>query len=215
MSTIAFPGDSLTQGFVSPGGYLGGFRKALWEAWVASGLDRLITPIGEQRDPAFPYSDHSGVGGETTAEITARVVANFGTLSTNVRLPDLWVVLAGTNDALLNNGSANPTLFINSHYRALLDACHAASPVPIIVSTIPDTSDVNVRVRVNTINAGLPAEWDAAELAGLTLHRRDWRTLTGDHGVPNFGDQFHWSTTGYGLVAADIDPVIRSILGLA
>lgn len=214
LPTVAFVGDSLTEGFGSSGDASGGFRRWVRDQWVTDGLGRSVQPIGEIRDPDFALSDHSGVGGDEATDAETRVVANFGVLPSVLRVPRLWVLLIGTNNAV--SGAAT-TSFTSGEYESLITAMRDIANVPFIVSTIPDSSDVNVSARAATINAWLQGAsgWDALETSlGVTFDRRDWRTLVGAWNASFYADAFHWNSDGYALVGADLDPRIRLHLGL-
>jgi lysophospholipase L1-like esterase len=209
--SVAFVGDSITVGSGSTGSGLGGYRRRVIENLASDGYSDRLLCLGEQRDSNFNNSDHSGVSGNTTAQMTTRVAANFGA---GKRQPDAFFVLAGAN-----NAASDParTAF-TTDYPLLLDALHAANPsAKIIVSTITDSSDAGYAPRIDSMNAEIASLWDAWEAANPSapaLVRLDLRSVLGDWAAGNFADFIHPNNTGYATIGDAIDTAVRAALGI-
>jgi len=131
-------GDSITEGF-NCSGAIGGWREPL-QAYLGA-TNAIYDFVGT--GPTMPYSfgmtdpEHSGWAGYCVAPSGC----GYGSLLTKIPadaaayLPDIIVLMAGTNDAL----SSSPVSTFTANYNTLLDAIIAASPSSrIIIAAIPN-----------------------------------------------------------------------------
>jgi len=208
--SVAFVGDSITLGTGSSGTSLGGYRRVCRNAWVTDGYARSIVPYGEIRDASFAASDHSGVGGETAAQIETRFSASFG--AGTARTPGVVFVMCGMNNAA---SDVLRDAFINTDYYSLIETIHLALPsAKIIVTTITPTSDGSYAPRVAAMNAALPGIWDDLEAAYPALATQMSRI---DLSAPvgwAYSDAFHPNNTGYSIIGATINAAVYAALEL-
>jgi lysophospholipase L1-like esterase len=159
-------GDSITYGAGSSDGY--GYRKQLQADILARTNDAQrfsrISMVGDHADAAdstyFPR--HSGVSGESIAQISARldnVLTNYFYQSsvTDMRGRQIFLIHAGTNDVTaVGGGSYTATL---ASYTAMLDKIYAYNPnieiycallIPRKDSGAAETNNVTFNGLLNT-----------------------------------------------------------------
>lgn len=154
--------------------------------------------------PLGPIYEH-GVGGDTTAQMLARV----GTVT--ALDVSYCVVLGGANDAAAGTGS--PTTIAN--LRDVLDALVAADIVPIVGTILPRSgiSDPTEQETITGTNAWLRTTMLASYPTAVLV---DWNDEMndGDELTPNaalFSDAIHPNAAGATVMAGVLDDVLATL----
>jgi lysophospholipase L1-like esterase len=187
--SITGAGDSITQG-ACDAGYIGDSYRAIVNTSLLStynGTYGASLPLeweGPTQSPqaTSPTQYSGGVGGATTLSLWTNHASLFGT---SVRLPDVIVVIAGTNDAA---GNIDATSF-SARYQNLITAYHNDVPsAKIVVGYVPENPlNSTANTLVTAYNGHLPTDWTALETnLGITLYK---------------------TTSTYGLTSSDMCPV--------
>lgn len=213
-SCIYWIGDSITQAVDTVDERQGGMRGVLKTFCIANGY--RVDMLGTQRTGSdLKDNENSGVGGNTCAQMNARVPSELGGYAGGVRgwnFPVLACVMAGAND--VRSGSTS-----TANYATLLETLHtyltANQPsARIAVTTITAQGDFDVA----PFNATLPARWDTFDAAhpGNKLIRWDANlALGGPTFVPSyFYDQVHPNHAGYLQMVNDPRPGVGMAVSL-
>lgn len=208
--TIIATGDSITAGStdVTVGnGYRAAVNTTLLGFFGASAVIEWDGP-NLSPDATDPTRYTNGTGGASSVSLNNEAASKFGAGGTpSRRLPDVLVVMCGTNDAV--SGTSAGTY--DTQYRALITNYHSLCPAAkIVVCFTPENPFSSVpNALVTAYNAQYPATWTALEgLLGITLYRTPSTfglttadMAPGDHIHPN-------DATGYPKLAAQIGPPV-------
>lgn len=127
-------GASNTGGQSSgPAGRLFAYRRGLQQALGVGNYDI----VGDFTDPDSDATydvDHSGVGGQTTATLEARLAAVLSTYMPGEIAGDIVILDTGTNDSCLD--SAGDREGARDNYEDMIDIVYAAKPNTKIIATI-------------------------------------------------------------------------------
>jgi lysophospholipase L1-like esterase len=180
-------GDSITDGYETPGGY----RIDLWRALKAKGYD--VDFVGSLRNgPAsLPDKDHEGHSGWRIDQIRSFIDRWLRTYR-----PDAILLLIGTNDILQHHRVRGAP----ARLAALVDRIHADRPrAKLIVSTIPPTKHAFLGRQVRTYNAAILQLVRARAATG----RRIWLAAGGGSvTTDDLADNVHPNRVGYSKLAA-------------
>lgn len=194
---IYWIGDSITK--------RAGMREVLYNYIVANSLH--IDAQGSFHDGAFPDNEHSAVNGVEINSVNGRAVSELGTGNAFPGIL-LILVMAGTNN--VNNVPYNNTTTL-TQYADMLEDMHTAvtssnASAKICVTTIlPIEPGVVGDTNVPLFNGGLPAIWDAFDLAHPSniLIRWDANQAMGPWSPLYFADSAHPNTAGYQRICDD------------
>jgi lysophospholipase L1-like esterase len=194
-------GDSITDGFNIPGGYrIELFRRALAAnkeiTFVGSGVNGPTTVDGTP----FPRN-HEGHSGWKIAMIGDRVPnPAFATP------PHIVLVMAGTNDVIMNDNLASAPTRLG----ALLDKLYQANAnALVVVARLTPLQNTTDNTEVQTYNNAIPALVQSRNGMGQHILLVDMHT-----GFPltELADGIHPNTAGYARMAgvwyAAIGPVL-------
>ena len=122
--------------------------------------------------------------------------------------PDVAFLMLGMNDTTTDPDAAAAP----GQMASLLAYMYATAPsLRILVTTITPSSDAAREVRIQSVNAALPAVWDTAEGAGQLLLRSDLHSVINP--ATDLADTIHPNNAGNALMAAYIQPFVRQLLG--
>jgi hypothetical protein len=197
---VYFVGDSLTVAE--------GMRRAVFDYYSTHVPALNIDMVGPYSNGTFgPNDQHSGVGGQELATITARAVLELGT---GGAYPDVKLVhfLACTND--VNNVGANVSAILTAYANSLTSIHNeivATQPTArIAVTTLPPIQPgVQGEAEAVAFNAGLPAIWDAFDTAHPSNTLLRWDLYTAIGGAWSAGyylDTLHPNATGWAVACA-------------
>jgi lysophospholipase L1-like esterase len=209
-------GDSLTVGgYGDPAGFTDSYRYELWRALAAEGPPPLLRGAhGRPYSAGFEWGgippagsglaefSHDGLGGYTTARITAEV--------------DPWIPIADPDVIVLNIGTNGGT---PAEYNELIDRLHKKVPQAIIVmGTLPLTtgelggnalSDQRAQLSAEVRRLGGLANDDYLIASDVTERMR--RTMT----AADYHDSVHLQISGGTKFAQALLPEVRAALTMA
>ena len=179
-------GDSITDGFSSPGGY----RIELWKQLTQEGY--TVDFVGSQSNgpETLGDHDHEGHSGWRIDQLDAHIV-NWVKESN----PKTILLHIGTNDIIQDKDVAHAP----SRLAALLDHILATAPeTRVLVATVAPLHDDRLNARIRDYNAEIPAIVRARAAAGFQVHLVDlYSALTTD----DLADGIHPTAQGYSLIA--------------
>ncbi len=175
-------GDSLTDGFIVPGGY----RTELWTRIQSGGY--LVDFVGTRSGgpDSLGDKDHEGYPGRLIEDVAAGVNNSLQTYR-----PDIVLLMIGVNDMIQNRdvGAAPARL------SALIDQIIAQVPETVVlVATLPPVADSEVNQRILQFNASIP------EMVQSKFSRGDWVYLADLHDrveISDLADGVHPNAAGY------------------
>lgn len=162
-------------------------------------------------DANYVYQN-MGIGSKTSTQIAARFAADVVALK-----PKIALIQGGVND--IAGGVIDKATFL-ANYTAMLDACVAASIVPVVFKIIPWTNGTTAQMRIrddwNADLAALVATYEGAICIDFdsTLGQFD---PTGDAGnlwdikAAYDADGVHPNLAGYTAMAVKIDTEIKKL----
>lgn len=183
---VALLGDSITDNTR--------IESLDWFGQANEATDLPLGPVYEQ-----------GVGGDTTAQMLARIGA--------ITALDIGycVVLGGANDAAAGTGSATTI----ANLEDILDALVAANITPIVGTILPRTgiSDPTEQETITGTNAWLRTTMLASYPTAVLV---DWNDEMndGDELTPNaalFSDAIHPNAAGATVMAGVLDDVLATL----
>lgn len=140
-------GDSHITGTGSSNGF--GFRKQIQDN-AGIGYYRLVGPFTSPSSDAQYYINHAGIGGQTTAQILARLSSTLTSYMSGVLNSNSIVFIdGGTNDCA--QGVSNATTVNNLH--TMVTTVNSFNPAIDIYVTLPNpTSSSTLNTCLNTLN---------------------------------------------------------------
>ena len=180
-------GDSITHGYVVPGGY----RIGLWQRFTANGYK--VDFVGSQSNGPASLGDHDHEGhpGWRIDQIDANIVGWLGTYQ-----PHTVLLHIGTNDISQNYDLPNAP----NRLSALIDHITATAPTAeLFVAQIIPLTSTTLNAKVRTFNAAIPGIVASKVKAGKRVHLVDMYDA-----VPtsDLADGVHPNATGYDKMAA-------------
>ncbi len=200
--TIACYGDSITSGTgTAPGDATKntGYRYPLYSLLTAGGVRPFFTGTQAVGDADAPQIMNDGVAGETTPQITTRIVAGQ-----SARQAEIVLIHAGTNDIQIGTPDATIGALLNT---AVTDAWEygqraGANRTKLVV--IAQICDIWTQAaHVLAVNALIPAIVAAHVAAGRNVKMVDMYTALGGGQGANFNQASfpHPSVAGYEIMA--------------
>lgn len=193
--TVMPLGDSITDGYATPGGY----RIELARAAAAAGL--LIDFVGSQSNgpPSLADRDHEGHNGWRIDQLDARA-----TQWVSETRPDVVLLLIGTNDVYQDYDLAHAL----DRLSALIDHVLAAAPgVRVVVSSLPPLASAAMEARVVALDRGIPTMVLAKEAEGRRVSFVDLHAALG---LDDLADGVHPNADGYAKMARAWLPALRA-----
>jgi lysophospholipase L1-like esterase len=180
-------GDSITDGFTTPGGY----RVGLWQRFVAGNYTVDFVGSLSNGPSTLGDHDHEGLIGWRIDQLDADVVGWLQTYT-----PHTVLLHIGTNDVIQNDDLTNAP----SRLSTLLDHIIATVPTAeIFVATIIPLSDATEEANAETFNAAIPGVVQTKVNAGAHVHLVDMHSaLT----TADLTDGIHPTEAGYDKMAA-------------
>ena len=181
-----------------------GYRGPLFYAFESNADDiepgvRTLRLLGNVLERA---ADHSGVSGNSIADLDARIAAVIASQS-----PALMVLLIGTNDCR-NNGATYDTTATPAAYAALLATIYAAdNSLPIVACLVPPQANATHNDNVTELNGNLVATVFPAADSDITTVDLNSIITAGSH----LADGVHPNDAGYAIIASAIEAGIRSV----
>ncbi|MGC1374592.1 MAG: SGNH/GDSL hydrolase family protein [Anaerolineales bacterium] len=180
-------GDSITDGFTTPGGY----RIEFYNRLVADGLTGSLDFVGSQSNGPASLLDreHEGHVGWAVADLAA----NIDTWMTNSS-PSIVMLMIGTNDILHSQYTGAST-----RLSSLIDQICAKLPAggKLYVSTIPtlgSTTYGSYITLVDQYNADIPGIVQSKVAAGKPVYLVDMHSVIT---ASDLTDEIHPTAAGY------------------
>ncbi|HEU5354817.1 MAG TPA: cellulose binding domain-containing protein [Actinocrinis sp.] len=191
-------GDSITHGYVVPGGY----RIGLWQRFTANGYKVDFVGSLSNGPASLGDHDHEGHSGWRIDQIDANIVGWLNTYQ-----PHSVLLHIGTNDILQNDAvSAAP-----NRLSALID--HITNTVPsaeVFVAQIIPLANQSQNALLKTFNAAIPGIVQSKVAAGKHVHLVDmYDALT----PADLVDGIHPTASGYDKMAAVWYKALLSVPG--
>ena len=189
-------GDSITDGFVVPGGY----RIGLWQRFVANGYKVDFVGSLSNGPASLGDHDHEGHSGWRIDQIDANIVGWL-----NTQQPHTVLLHIGTNDITQNDDLPNAP----NRLSALID--HITNTVPnaevFVAQIIPLSFDT---AQVNAFNAEIPGIVASKAAAGKHVHLVDMHSALS---AADLQDGVHPNAGGYDKMAAVWYQALLSVPG--
>jgi lysophospholipase L1-like esterase len=180
-------GDSITHGYVVPGGY----RIGLWQRFVSAGYK--VDFVGSQSNGPASLGDHDHEGhpGWRIDQIDANIVGWLNTYQ-----PHTVLLHIGTNDISQNYNL--PTA--PNRLSALIDHITATAPTAeVFVAQIIPLASTSLNAEVRTFNAAIPDIVQSKANAGKHVHLVDMYDAVS---TSDLADGVHPNAAGYDKMAA-------------
>jgi lysophospholipase L1-like esterase len=191
-------GDSLTDGYNSPGGY----RTYLWSKFSADNLTIDFVGSLVNGPTGLGDRDHEGHSGWRIDQI-----ANSAVNWLNVYRPDIVLLLIGTND--MAQGYQLSTA--PDRLSALIDQITSTLPdAHVVVSTIPRMSSSPYIERIQAYNSAIPGVVSQKQSAGKKVRLVDMYAVIAPGDLHTDGT--HMADSGNRKMADTWYPAIQSIL---
>ncbi len=195
-------GDSITDGFVVPGGYrVPLFRRVLLAGQHATFVGSQQNGPAQVDGVAFPR-DHEGHVGFAIDPFAGRQgISPLTPGALRTYQPQIVTLMIGTNDMDLQFDVANAP----GRLGALLDSIFQTAPgVAVVVAQITPTSDDALNQRIAAFNAAMPALVGAHASAGRHIQLVDMygaMTSVAGYQTALLTDRLHPNEAGYALMA--------------
>lgn len=190
-------GDSITDGYIAPGGY----RIALWQSLTQRGY--RIDFVGSLKNgpPELPDKDHEGHSGWRIRDIRSQIQPWLQQTQ-----PDIVLLIIGSNDILKNDAAETAS----DRLQGLLDEILAQVPnVKIVVGSIPPMADPARDRQVRAYNAKLKSAIAQNQAAGKSVFFADIYAALNLNDLP---DGLHPNAEGHRKIAAAWDKSLTSIV---
>jgi len=195
-------GDSLTNGNGDTQAVNdGGWRKSLGAWMLTAPLGCTIDLLGPN-DNGFPNGKHDGVSGVTCQYHIDNLP---GLLTGSASATQFILLMIGTNDCLFQANVISTAL---SQQAAVLATIRTTKPgIPVLMSTLTDSSDAGFHANIVGVNAGMPAMVAAENALGGKVTLWDGFSAVGSYATnPGaYYDGLHFTAGGgYSLYYAAI-----------
>ncbi|HEY2333228.1 MAG TPA: SGNH/GDSL hydrolase family protein [Acidimicrobiales bacterium] len=184
--TIMALGDSLTDGYMVPGGY----RTALAGDLAVAGAEVDFVGSLSSGPTELTETDHEGHDGWRIDQIAA--IATDRLLRYQ---PDVVLLMIGTNDLVQDDAVATAP----DRLAALIDQITTTLPgTEVLVATIPTMADPVLAARVDAYDAALPTVVARADARGEAVELVDIHDAVT---VDQLADGIHPDAAGYAAMA--------------
>jgi lysophospholipase L1-like esterase len=191
-------GDSITDGFVVPGGY----RIGLWQRFTAGGYKVDFVGSLSNGPASLGDHDHEGHSGWRIDQIDANIVNWLRTTT-----PHTVLLHIGTNDILQNDDLPNAPARLST----LIDHITATVPTAeVFVAQLIPLASAAAEANVQQFNAAIPGIVASKVAAGKHVHLVDMHSaLT----AADLADGVHPNAAGYDKMAAVWFSALLSVPG--
>jgi len=209
-------GDSITDGFGTPGGYrIELFRTALMNnrrlTFAGRNMNGPETVMVGTTTTNFPKG-HEGYSGYTIDPSSRSGVSPLADAAITAAKPHIILLMIGTNDIDLSVDVATAPMRLG----ALLDKVTADAPNALVVlAKITPLQDDTVNARVRTYNDAMPALVQSRVAAGKHIVLVDMYapfTANASYKTALLADKWHPNPAGYQVMATVWYDAIKGVL---